>query len=706
MTTPLQIHEFSDGIKPYGDYDNWESRGFAGQYMNSTLSQIPFNVKRSIDNDGFKISVQSTVAMIGRVIYGDELNSDDWSVVSIATPAKDEVRRNFPLYRYFLAEGADSLSKIVAWLDFHAKQGRMLLFNPFEIKTIGQPNISTAPIIKTRVSPETMAWLKGSSTPLIIPPEQQGNYSFPVVDSLAREKAQLTEQPPSWAYNVEALEKPERFQIILPASDRALVLIQQALASKPKEQAASTIDEKALKQAIKGLADNPSVKPEHWQTFLENISGIASSFSNSGKVDDYWHRLFDGQGASNAIKQGIYTQPMIRLLTLRAIALPETLPELLQWLQIDGATKGKAGSYAETSMEFQQQLTGFGQDPRLKESLIEGTRDLVIKVFAKIVTPENAAWLLSSRQGLWGQNQHQLRGDFRHDLEILGKQARNMRPTDSFIFDNKAWDSIWAEMQSYWRGSPRYFDAKYAPLAEFFYRLEDPQISACFYQLSCGQVPSKLFTQGFPGKRGLTSYCGLRIRQEGYNERGERFIVPVPIVAAIAIAMLVLGMGGGLLIGKVASPEVPQSSSPASASSKSSKPDEEKTNTDTKNILKGNTPASYETTIQKSIKKFADPNKTKDSLSEIVAKIKQELKSDDEVIKQTIKDTLGDPNLDFPAIDDNQRKVWVEAIYQYQNRKNISPPDGLIDKDKQTYKTLLDDVRQRTKPQFPEDGRR
>ena len=279
-TTSLDIHEFSTGINPDGNYNNWFSRGFTGQYINSTLSQIPFKVNRSIANDEYTIGAQSTVAIIGRVIYGDKLYPGDWSVVAIATPAKDEIPRNFPLYRYFLAEGAESLSYIVAWLNSQEKQKKLPIYNPFEIKTVGQPHqIMRIPLTPSDIDER----LNDNSTPLIFPPDQLTNYTFADINSLAHKKAELSGQPASWAYNVEALEKPERFQIILPASDRALVLIQQILASKPKDQDASTIDEKALKQSIKSLADNPIVKPEQWQTFVENIFVVTSAFPDTDK---------------------------------------------------------------------------------------------------------------------------------------------------------------------------------------------------------------------------------------------------------------------------------------------------------------------------------------------------------------------------------------------------------------------------------------
>lgn len=700
--TPLYIHEFGTGINPDGNSENWISRGFTGQYMNSTLSEIPYNVERSIANDEFKVaeSVDKDMpSMVGRVVLANG-GANDWSVVAVITRGKDEYVRSLTVTRYFLAEGADSLSRIVAWLDFRAKQERLPVYNPFEIKIAGKPNVSTAPIVKTRVTSDIETQLRNSSTPLIVSPD---SYLFPVLDSLARRKSELTGQPASWAYNVEALEKPERFQIILPASDRALSLIQQALATKPKDQAASAIDEKALKQAIKGLADNLTVKPDQWQTFVENIFVVASAFPDPNKAGDYWKRLFDGQGASNAIKQGIYTQPMIRLLTIRAIALPETLPDFLQWLQVG---TDKKGGYSEISLEFQGQLSGLSQEPRLKDFLIEGIRDLVGKILTKAVAPESVVWLLLSKTSLWGQFRSQIRNDFRHDLQVVGNLARGMQPQDRLIISGKFWDKIWQEIQQYWRVSPTSFNEKYAPLANFFDQLGDSFVSAHFCQLSYGQVPSELFKQAFPSKRGLTTSHGLRIRQQGYNERGEKTIVPVPLVAAIAVLMLSIGFGGGLLTSKLMSRSntYQDSYTENNLENKVSKPkpstlpetfnpetpippDKPSTSNPQNNSASIAIPPEE---LAKGMKTFKT---TKDSLTSIITKSKEEYSLSDDDIINAIKDSLGNKSLDYYTLvsdpsNDKIKQEWLKAIYRYNQETDAIIGD-------KTRKKLLEDVRRR-----------
>jgi hypothetical protein len=689
--------------------------------MNSTLSEIPYNVERSIANDEFTVaesSIKDRPSMVGRVILASG-GASDWAVVAVITRGKDEYVRSLTVSRYFLAEGADSLSRIVAWLDFRAKQGRLPVYNPFDTKAVGQPNPSTAAIVKTRVVAEMTARLRDNSAPLILPPDQQPNYPFPVVDSLAREKAILTGQPASWAYNVEALEKPERFQIILPASDRAFTLIQQALANKPQDQAASAIDEKALKQAIKGLADNPTVKPEQWQTFVENIFVVASVFDDSRKASDYWQKLFDGQGASNALKQAIYTQPMIRLLTLRAIALPDTLPEFLQWLQVDSSKKGKGGSYGEISLEFQSQLSGFLQEPRLKEIFVEGTRTLVANVLMKAVAPESVVWLFLSRQSLWGKYQSQLRNDLRHDVEVLGKQVRGAPNRDRFTISGLVWDKIWREIQPYRQASPRAFSEKYLPLSNLFYQLGDAQLAAYFYQLSYGYVPSDVFKKAFPSKQGRTDVNGLIIIQQGYNERGEKFIVPIPLVAAIAVFVLAFGFGGGFFVGarqqKTEETRLPKTEKFDGTSQNSLKEDSSPSTSILSSISKPSSQIPSKK-LDMGVTDFDKPNKTKVSLIEIRKRLYENYKkTDPKIIDDKIKSVITAEensslqlcvlNENCPEAEKNSQYVkdWVTAIYLYQQRKSLNSVDGIIDKpvkntnSDSAYSSLYQDIDEQIK---------
>ncbi|MDY6802802.1 MAG: hypothetical protein SXA11_03215 [Cyanobacteriota bacterium] len=136
------IHEFSTSINaeilPDG---KWISKGYkVGEYMNSTLSQIPHVVQRAISNKMFEVSKDrksQKPTFVGREIRGNN-GEPDWSVVAVVTPGGDEYGRFNSFYRYFLCQGADRLWVILDAIDdYWRKYGRQPIFNPSEIKEIG-----------------------------------------------------------------------------------------------------------------------------------------------------------------------------------------------------------------------------------------------------------------------------------------------------------------------------------------------------------------------------------------------------------------------------------------------------------------------------------------------------------------------------------------------------------------------------------------
>lgn len=98
-----------------------------------------------------------------------------------------------------------------------------------------------------------------------------------------------------------------------------------------------------IESAIKGLISGSQIKPEWMETLVDTLQADLLA-----KRD--WQNLFDGLGATTAIEKRSYHQQMVRLITLRAIVLPETLPEYLLWLNSDKKTE------RTTSVEFQAGL--------------------------------------------------------------------------------------------------------------------------------------------------------------------------------------------------------------------------------------------------------------------------------------------------------------------------------------------------------------
>ena len=339
--TSVKIHEFSTGIRYQTNADgSWVSLGFTGQYMNVTCESIPHCVKRSIANKEFAVAEGASSdkpAIIGRVVLGDY--EEDWSVVALVSKGWDEKGRSASFYRYFLCEGGDKLPTIVTWIK---SQNQLPIFNPDETKRIGQAHSFSVSPIRGNVPREFV----NTYIPILIPASEQ--YAFEDINELATKKADS--QPISWAFNVEALEQPWRFVVIQAGSDRAYQLLQKAIANPPKVRIPMVADEQALTSALKSLMGSSTVK-------LESLETIVEALGNTDITEDYWEELFNSQGARNALRQDIYSSQMVRLLTLRTLAIPATLREYLEWLKFDeNLNKRNLNQPIVTSLQFQSQL--------------------------------------------------------------------------------------------------------------------------------------------------------------------------------------------------------------------------------------------------------------------------------------------------------------------------------------------------------------
>lgn len=351
MTLVVEIHEFSTGIRYKNNSDeSWVSLGFTGQYMNVTCDSIPHCVERSIANKEFAISEGASSdqpAIIGRVVLGGE--EGNWSVVAVVNKGRDEMGRSASFYRFFLCQGGDKLPTILAWIK---DREQLPVFNPAKTKSVSQAHSFYDFPVKGNIPRE----LVNSSVPILIHASKQDVFEHidTLVTKLADINALATQkangQAISWAFNVEALEQPWKFLVIQAASDRAYQLLKKAIANPPKVRTPMVVDDQALTSALKSLIGSSCVKPESLETFVEALA-------NTDINQDYWEELFNSQGAINALRENIYGSQMVQLLTLRTLAIPETLPEYLKWLKFDkNLNKRNLNQPIITSLKFQSQL--------------------------------------------------------------------------------------------------------------------------------------------------------------------------------------------------------------------------------------------------------------------------------------------------------------------------------------------------------------
>ncbi|MGK7873617.1 MAG: hypothetical protein AB4426_10000 [Xenococcaceae cyanobacterium] len=721
----MKIHEFSTGINFEITPDKkWISKGFTGDYMNVTLKEIPYKVERAIANQLFAVVEGTTSdqpAVIGRVVRGDiELGEPDWSVVAVVNRGRDDRGRTVSVSRFFLAEGADSLAMIAAWMDHIKRKTRSFpTFNPSNEKRT-KPITIPSEVQVSAIEPnlEAKVVLNEPKTAIFKPDE---NWTLSGINAYANYKAETENQPVCWAFNVEALEKPWKFILIQVASVAAFTRIQGIIANR-RFRAASNIDEAQLQSAIKRLMNHREA-PDAVQVIADYLD-----------IDqEYWDELFDNQGAFNAIRQKIYAPNYVRLLTLRAIVIPDTLPKFLTW--IEGA---KLSNQRNQNIYLNFQFSLFYhfttvQDSKLKIKLAEGIKVILPNLIRQNITANAVAQLLTEESSIWSSCLNKLVQDIKADLDLICQYGQStseaLLKCPSEIWENliNYWIDITAENNPSEDVSPENAEGVlsenglpenglsenvhsedglsedapskntiseleiYKPLAELFKKLEEYKLSAYFYQVSEGIVPKDVFQAAFSNDTDAreTDLFGLLLQRQitmdekiidflrKKKKRIEsriKFIFPKLLYASILICG---GMLGGMLIEDRynildATPKQPEQvvhhrEDPPTTPPLEDVPDSILT------IAKD----SFETT-RKSIQGIvSDFESNLDKQNEIVPKISKAMTGNEGLLHAGV--ILNDDEAKNQNFE-KERNKWIQAIYNCQkNQLKFANPDGKID---------------------------
>ncbi len=691
----IEIHEFSTGIIPEMLSDGqWISRGFkVGEYMNLTLSQVPHSVGRAIANKGFEVGKDRNSqepTFVGRVVLSMSNEEPDYSVVSVVTSGQDEYGRSTSFYRYFFCAGKDNIWQILDWINTQQQQGINPIFNPSETKDIGKPNqhqVTRKPEINLPI--DWQNWLKTQALPVIIPTELSG---LQIINKMAEVKA--NGQPISWVYNVEAVERPEQFIIIHPANSEvaaSMTEIQTKMMENSRTNISTNIDEAAIETAIKGLISSSQIKQE-W------IENLILKLQTGQVTSEYLNNLFDNLGASNAVKQGSANAQMVRLLTLRAIFIPETLPEYLHWLNINGDVN-KENEKQKISLQLQSQLRNY---QKLLEPLIVGGADRAFyQILGKKISVPAFCWLLKTKSSLWSAYSQKIKQQVHHDLEYLGNSLLNKticQQTDELVYGS----GIWQKLIS-WLKSRRYPCNYYQPFADLFSQLADYELAAYFHQVSNGKVPKEIFTTAFPKLKSTyeTIIFGLTVEKElAFSDHITILIRNYGRPVAITILILLshgLFFALGYQVGKFNSENIAERETleyPLAA---------EEISTDLETTTISEIPREK---MEKALEKFPTTSRV---IKEIVRELETEILAQNstlvtteearlEIIQAIQKILEKDVKLQYvEAVEDDfieeadkylaAKKQWIEGIYFYQ-KNFFSDGFGYIEPNKKTADKL------------------
>ena len=570
MSSPnIEIHEFSTGIHFQQMVNGWVSLGFTGQYMNATINPIPQVVERSIANQEFDLREGSSTekpAIIGRIVGGGD---DTWSVMAVVTRGQDEGERSAAFHRYFLCQGDHNLRFILTWWE----QNQKPTFNPLDFQ--GSPHLFMGESGQPHRTKEDESLPFEQDQAIVLPAENQCDLYTLNALAIRKKKECKNGLPVAWAFNVEALEKPERFQVIQPASQRAYDGLKRAIANAAQVVSAINIDEAALKSAIRSLMNSSTVKPEA-------VEEIVKGLETKDVTADYWESLFNAQGADKAIKQKIYSSQMVRLITLRAMVIPESLPQFLAWLNVQAGKKPDENQ--TVSLDFQKAIRASFP----KEQLTKGIRYLLLNLLNKKISVDSLCWLLMIDGSAWVYAQKEFIADIRDDLQLIydhfssprtssksssytdpnsvltssssfasqnDSQSHHVQPPikkDSWQDNFKYQKQIWANLINNWQGIQQgyYKIEEYQPLAELFENFRQYDLAAYFYQVSDGIVNKDLYyevaNQQHRHRRSPVVF-GVEIEPKKnlidhvLDFITQEYIVPIQFVIPLSLFILVSG---------------------------------------------------------------------------------------------------------------------------------------------------------------------
>ncbi|WP_228045531.1 MULTISPECIES: hypothetical protein [unclassified Tolypothrix] len=608
------------------------------------------------------------------------------------------------VYRYFLSQGdKENLRLILAWWE---AQG-MPRFNPFDTKTVGQPNLfDVTSTHSPNIQQEALALVVNNSEPILIEPTHQ--YNLQTINTLAIKKFNSYGggQSASWAFNVEALEQPRRFQVIQAASQRAYEILERAIKNVPQVLAPVVADEEALKSAIRGLINSSQVKPEAVQI-------IANALENQQISQEYWHSLFDGQGAKTAISQKIYSPQMVRLITLRAMVIPETITEFLAWLNVK-SIKDKADENQNISLEFQKSV----RSNFPKENLADGIKYILPKLLNRTITPESVYWLLIKSGSAWVYCQKQFLHDIVNDLEIIRDYFENTQRPSTFPHELlNCNQEIWKKLINYWKlvyFSNHYVEC-YKPFAELFEYIKEYSLSAYFYQVSEGRVPKNVFYEVAEKNNIHANYftfLDLTIEREVtwlesfINFIFQEYIVPIQLVIPFSILIFLSGLfvGSKFLSQQQSTQQANQRELPHQAINNGrdtiSEYPSDQSRIENSTVQSQNIPINKKEIAMQDVHIQQTSKAVKTIIKELKPNIKQQnnQKVDtDKIIIDELKKILNVKDLNYAkAIKEpgKEREKLVEAIYLYQlNEFDENAAFGYMESGKQTPNKLKDKIK-------------
>ncbi|BAQ64803.1 tetratricopeptide repeat protein [Geminocystis sp. NIES-3709] len=431
-----------------------------------------------------------------------------------------------------------------------------------------------------------------------------------------------------------------------------------------------------INTAIKGLTRRVKLK-------LEHIEIIENALANPDINNDIWEKYLNENNTKMALKEKIYSSEMIKLLTLRAIILPYTLPEFLRWVK-EIKKENLLNIFHNFQYDILTILTQKFRSEYIVKTIELGVILIIPSLFKDESLIEQVINLLKTEKSLWGYYYiNSINQQIDHDLKLMKNYAKQKKLDSDFqIFNHELWGKIKDELAIAWPVASHHHRfkpiSKYQVWVRLFDGLNERKFALFFAHIAYDEIPKDIFNKVKPVRFGSNYHCRIydvnTTREVGIVEQ---FILKLNELLNVKIDMklwkiiiLVTDVSLGEFFCRV--------------------------------YL---FPSKLEQSANKLIEKASQEsnfNITAKNITSLIDELTKKAPNNQKKYIDNLKKILGNNNLDYTVLSDSTKQKkdvinsWVNAIYLYQ-AKNIDKeikPDGIIDKGDKTEEIKKKELQQ------------
>ena len=514
----IRVYEFSRQLRnPHRNPAGvWVSGGYEGEIGFSNYDgELPFVIQKAVGDNLFRISdsyspLLKEFSLIAREIVDSRTNTT-YAVLAVATELVDDGGRPGVGYRYFWLKDdksnqiIDSIFTLLKWWEtvgnpiFEIEHQGGFLENPFYDAFTYKNTIS-----QHKNNNQIQIYLKTiQNYPYVNCFDNCIKYTeFHHLAWILHQNNKI-DQPLAWAWNVPQLQEPQNFILINCVDAQAFQKIASSITSislnesslkrsKSNLKKSLSPEQQKIKKLLLSLARSPKLNPTAINSLILFLQR---------KPDKNWN---DWKPIIDQATLRLNSESTAKYFALLAlINSREYVNEWLNWLS-------QHQTYKTISLNFQEKFYA-----RIREINEEVSDNISSEIYRKTaeqlrsfkvqkVDNDQLDWVLQESKGLWKIELNEYSQNLLYELV---QSEPDFKTEDSLSQEIRQSLSDLKNLKEISDKQPIY--PEYRKLAEFFLEFKKYSLSALFYQLSQGSVPSEIYDQVeldvIPLRRGETT---------------------------------------------------------------------------------------------------------------------------------------------------------------------------------------------------------